>query len=350
MIDLKHLTINLKKYFFFFIFTTFLFLLFTTTAQNTLAADDIIGNEILDVADSTLTRAGIGTTNSPYSVKLNLGNSNTWTAGQTFNADTLFFSKVGIGSTNPSGIFHIVNSSENTTGPIVDIPATGIAGTAESSARNLTIKASGQSVLNFGAYPASVYTPGIMLQGADNSRFIWLSAITGGTNARVRVAATGIDFYVGGTTTKTDAGTLGLTITSSADIGIGTSSPGQKFDIVGGNGRVQSGYNWLTNSDAKFKKNVTTLNNTLNSILNLRGVRYDLVDDKNITPGKGKQVGFIAQELETQYPELVITEKDGTKSVAYDKITAVLLQAIKEQQQQIEQLRKEVEYLKSKDP
>ncbi len=342
--------ISLKKYFFFLIFTALLFSISFTTAQKTLAADEVIGNEILDVADSTLTRIGIGTTNSPYSVKLNLDHSNTWTADQTFNTDGMFLGKIGIGRTNPSAILHILVANENIVGPIIDIPATSTSGTAESSARNLTIKASGQSILNFGGVPSPVYTPAIMLQGADNSRFIWLSALTGGANARIRVAATGIDFFVGGTTTKTDAGTLGLTITSTADVGIGTSSPGQKLDIVGGNGRVQSGYNWLTNSDAKFKKNITTLNNALDSILNLRGVRYDLVNDTNTVPGKGKQIGFIAQELETQYPELVFTEKNGTKSVAYDKMTAILLQAIKEQQQQINQLKEDVQYLRSKNP
>lgn len=63
-----------------------------------------------------------------------------------------------------------------------------------------------------------------------------------------------------------------------------------------------------------------------------------------------KQIGVIAQELELAFPELVLTNDDGFKSVAYDKLSAVLLQAIKEQQIQIEELKKknsEIEAVKA---
>lgn len=135
---------------------------------------------------------------------------------------------------------------------------------------------------------------------------------------------------------------------SSGSIGIGTSSPAQKLDIAGGNGRVQSGYNWLTNSDIKFKTNITPLIDVLGKVSHLRGVRYDLKNDNSIIPGQGKQIGFIAQELEEQYPELVFTESNGTKSVAYDKMTAILVEAVKQQQKEIEDLKSAILELKEK--
>jgi hypothetical protein len=55
---------------------------------------------------------------------------------------------------------------------------------------------------------------------------------------------------------------------------------------------------------------------------------------------KNRHIGFSAQELQKQFPEIV-TEKDGNLIARYDNMTAVLLQAIKEQQQQIEVLKKE---------
>lgn len=113
-------------------------------------------------------------------------------------------------------------------------------------------------------------------------------------------------------------------------LGIGTTTPGQSLDIVAGNGRVESGHSWLTNSDAQFKTNVTTLEGALGRVLALRGVRYDLKDDKGVRPGRGKYIGVIAQELEQQFPELVHTDDRGTRSVAYDQISAVLVQALKE--------------------
>lgn len=73
-------------------------------------ADGIIGNEVTGVTgtDTTLTRSGSGTGTSPYTLKLNLGNTNSWTGAQTFGENTNFPSgiwntsgNVGIGTTNP---------------------------------------------------------------------------------------------------------------------------------------------------------------------------------------------------------------------------------------------------------
>lgn len=54
-----------------------------------------------------------------------------------------------------------------------------------------------------------------------------------------------------------------------------------------------------------------------------------------------RQIGLIAQEVEEVFPELVHTDESGYKSVEYSKITAILIEAVKEQQAQIESLRKE---------
>jgi hypothetical protein len=60
---------------------------------------------------------------------------------------------------------------------------------------------------------------------------------------------------------------------------------------------------------------------------------------KNFT--EGKQVGLIAQEVEKVVPEVVNTDKEGYKSLSYDKLTAVLIEAVKEQQKEIETLKSE---------
>ncbi len=77
----------------------------------------------------------------------------------------------------------------------------------------------------------------------------------------------------------------------------------------------------------------------------LRGVRFEWRQDD--FPEKkfesGAQIGLIAQEVENVLPEVVSTDEDGFKSVAYQNITAVLIEALKEQQAQIEALRTEVE-------
>lgn len=85
-------------------------------------------------------------------------------------------------------------------------------------------------------------------------------------------------------------------------------------------------------SDARLKENVETIDNALNKVCNLRGVSYS-------KDGK-KGIGVIAQEVEEVIPEVVGTldDKDATRTVAYGNIVGVLIEAIKEQQQQIEDL------------
>ena len=94
-------------------------------------------------------------------------------------------------------------------------------------------------------------------------------------------------------------------------------------------------------SDARLKCNITTIDNSLCKIRAMRGVSYEKDDTHN--------VGVIAQEVETVLPEVVTTDEDGMKSVAYGNIVGVLIEAIKEQQEQIEQLRADVTKLQGFD-
>ena len=57
------------------------------------------------------------------------------------------------------------------------------------------------------------------------------------------------------------------------------------------------------------------------------------------------QMGLIAQEVEKVFPEVVLTDNEGYKSIAYSKMVAVLIEAIKEQQEMIEELKLKIETL-----
>lgn len=86
-------------------------------------------------------------------------------------------------------------------------------------------------------------------------------------------------------------------------------------------------------SDRRFKKNVIRIDDSLEKIKRLRGVMFDWIDEGKKTKGfkKGsKSVGVIAQELEEVIPELVITDKNGFKTVCYEKLPAVLIEGIKD--------------------
>ena len=62
--------------------------------------------------------------------------------------------------------------------------------------------------------------------------------------------------------------------------------------------------------------------------------------------GNSRQIGIIAQEVETVFPELVGTGADGYKTFAYDRLGPILIEAIKEQQKEIDSLKSDVSNLK----
>ena len=93
----------------------------------------------------------------------------------------------------------------------------------------------------------------------------------------------------------------------------------------------------ISGSDRRLKKNISTLENVLDRVTQLRPVRYQM---KSEPDGAAKNIGFIAQEVEPLFPEFV-SEANGYKGVAYANMVAVAVGAIKElnlvvQQQQTE--------------
>jgi hypothetical protein len=80
-------------------------------------------------------------------------------------------------------------------------------------------------------------------------------------------------------------------------------------------------------SDGRLKKDIVPLDDALGKLDSMRGVRYNWIDT---SASKDVQVGVIAQEIQSVYPELVREGGNGFLSVDYPKLTAVLLQAVKE--------------------
>lgn len=85
-------------------------------------------------------------------------------------------------------------------------------------------------------------------------------------------------------------------------------------------------------SDVRVKKNITTITDALEKVLKLRGVDFDRLDG---TPS----TGVIAQEILEVLPRVVHTTEEGIFGVAYGNIVGVLIEAIKDQQAQIEELK-----------
>ncbi|MCP4710870.1 MAG: tail fiber domain-containing protein, partial [Planctomycetes bacterium] len=131
-----------------------------------------------------------------------------------------------------------------------------------------------------------------------------------------------------------------MTWQKDGNVGIGSSTPERKLYVNGDAGGAEA---WHNDSDARLKKNITTIENALQKVQNLRGVKFEWSETQNHP--QGKQIGFIGQETEKVVPE-VVDVIDGTYSMQYAPLTALLVEAVKQQQKQIESMKEEIETLK----
>jgi hypothetical protein len=133
------------------------------------------------------------------------------------------------------------------------------------------------------------------------------------------------------TNTENQAQYLTYAIGTGSTTGLGVSTTGLTFNPSTGN-MIVSG-TVTANSDEKLKTNIQTITNALEKVLSLRGVEYDRIDTLE------HQIGVIAQEVEKIVPEVVYPKQPApsyeTKSVAYANLIGLLIEAIKEQQTEI---------------
>ena len=177
--------------------------------------------------------------------------------------------------------------------------------------------------------------------GADDG-FLRLSA-GGGTSVSVQASIdlsgfSALDDMNSNIVMRT-GGSERLRIDNAGNVGIGTTAPTAKLQV---NGDIIAN-SIAGSSDIRFKKNIKTVENALDKVKALRGVYFnwnkEAFPEKNF--GSQDELGFIAQEVEKVVPEIVTKEntKDEYRSVKYDKLVALLVEAIKEQQKQIDSLK-----------
>jgi hypothetical protein len=136
--------------------------------------------------------------------------------------------------------------------------------------------------------------------------------------------------YSAGTGMTLSGTTFNCDIDSPTDVGLGNlSASGNSLT-----GDFTATGNITAYSDSSLKSNVHTLEDALSTVCSLRGVSFtrdDLHDQR--------QIGFIAQELEVEVPEVVCQLDNGIKTVAYGNVVALLVEAIKELKAEIEELK-----------
>ena len=129
-------------------------------------------------------------------------------------------------------------------------------------------------------------------------------------------------------------------------VGIGTSTPSQALNVAGN--ILATGT--ITPSDARYKKNITPIEQPLEKLQRLNGVTYNYRSEEfpDMKFPDATQVGLIAQEVEKVYPQLVFTDDKGYKAVDYVKLIPLLIESAKVQQKEIEELKMMVEKLVNK--
>jgi hypothetical protein len=135
---------------------------------------------------------------------------------------------------------------------------------------------------------------------------------------------------------------------SSADlqlrsIGLGTASSGTAGQL-----RATNSITAYYSSDERLKENITKITNPLDKVQQLRGVEYDWTD-KYIEENGGEDgyfirkhdIGLIAQDVQKVLPEIVAENSDGYLAIKYERVVALLVEAVKELSTELQNLKGE---------
>jgi hypothetical protein len=231
--------------------------------------------------------------------------------------------RLGIGTTSPDSgsLLHIANTG-------------GIAKQTIESANN------SQAYINLSAQSSEASFGYVRDSGGNGSlRFCFANDIV--TNEKLRISADGYVYYGGNVSTNvvaTRAGSAGQLILVANSGGLFHQTPSTYYLVSTAGGST---------SDATLKTNIQPLTNALDKIDQIRGVNFTFIDTPLCGPDQGQQIGVIAQEVETVFPEIVVTDEEGIKSVRYDRLVAPLIEALKEAKERIETLEAKVTALEN---
>jgi hypothetical protein len=162
----------------------------------------------------------------------------------------------------------------------------------------------------------------------------------------VTIANTGVTSNVAGTGVSVSGATgavtisIGQAVATSDNVRFNSLGIGMAASATAGRIDATNDIVAFSSSDIRFKENIKPIENAIDKIRKISGNTYDWKEENKIEHGyEGNDVGVIAQEIEAVLPQLVQTRENGYKAVKYDKLVALLIEGIKEQQLQIEQLR-----------
>jgi len=233
---------------------------------------------------------------------------------------------------NPYGL-EVVSNAGN--GIIAVGKATGILGFATGDASGVYGQTDSQDNTKAGVRGAGVYKG---VYGAAGDMYM---------GAGVFGDAYGYSTGVQGNSQYMGTGVLGLNSYMGAGVA-GESYQGKGVFGYGGEADFYAAHGtYASASSIRWKSNIQPIDNALEKVLNMRGVYYDWDQEHG---GKKHDLGFIAEEVGKQFPEVITWDKNSpgyAEGMDYGHMTPVLVEAIKDQQKQIEELKNEINNLKN---
>jgi hypothetical protein len=196
-------------------------------------------------------------------------------------------------------------------------------------------------------------TAQLTVKQADDSFIGGLHLRRSGVNADTWALVTGSDnnFYFGYATSASggdasaDFTVQPLVLTTSNRVGIGTSTPDQKLSVNGDASKIGGG-SWQVFSDERLKNIKGNFTSGLSAVMQLQPLRYEYRRDNVLgLKSEGEHIGFGAQALQKIIPEAVTRTESGYLMVNNDPVIWTMLNAIKEQQKEIEQLKAQIRQL-----
>lgn len=268
---------------------------------------------------------------------------------------------VGIGTTSPYGNLSVTG---NTMGITPNSAGIHIGGQSNGDYKIeiTSVSASTNSYIDFG-YPNVDFRGRILYSNSSNTMDIYTSSkrvvsisdtLTTINNVHIGVYDKNPEYTQFKHSSLPDDGKHYAFLQSATGYSYMNCSPGQSLlfrsnnetimEIKSGqaslNGNLIVSENITAFSDGRYKENVKPLMESLPKLCKLRGVYFNFKHNPN-----KKQIGFIAQEVEKEYPELVL-DKDDKKTLNYQNMSAVLLEGIKELNEKVEKERREKNELK----
>lgn len=175
-----------------------------------------------------------------------------------------------------------------------------------------------------GSLGIGTITPGSILHLANTAPYITFEETD--TTQKFFTGVDGSGWWMRqGSTANTDL----ITLKAAGNFGIGTTNPAQKLDV---NGNIAVSGSTVHTSDERFKDQIHPIDSALSKIRKLNGVEFvwRIEEFKERKFQEGNDIGVIAQNVLEVFPEAVIQANDGYYSVAYSKLVAPLIEAVKE--------------------